>query len=502
MQFVSRRMGAGLSCLFLLTVPLFLAFPADAQPYTVLHAFSGSDGQGPLAGLVQGSDGNFYGTTQQGGTTNYGTVFNITPGGTLTTLHFFSTLGSDGRNIRAGLVQGTDGNFYGTTQQGGTSGHGTVFRITPSGTLTTLYSFAVSDGASPYAGLVQGTDGNFYGTTDAGGTGGYGTVFKITPSGTLTTLHSFPAFVGDGLYPDAALVQGSDGNFYGTTNGGGASGSGTVFKITAGGTLTTLYSFAWPDGQSPAAALIQGSDGNFYGTTYSGGAICSCGTVFKITPAGTLTTLHSFAGSDGYSPAAALIQGTDGNFYGTTYYGGASSYGTVFKITPAGALTTLYSFAGSDGANPYAGLVQGTDGNFYGTTYLGGPLGFGVVFRLTPGFYTVAPCRQLDTRSGSPISPGGTLAVALTGAPCGIPSGATSVSANAVVTQETAMGHLTIYPADKTQPLASTINFNAEQTRANNAILPLSSDGTGSVNVVNGSGGTTHVIIDVNGYFQ
>src|SRR5450759_4522754 len=183
MQFVSRRMGAGLSCLFLLTVPLFFALPADAQPYTVLHAFAGSDGQLPFAGLMQAGDGNFYGTTYQGGTGDAGTVFKITPAGALTTLHSF--VGSDGSAPYAGLVQGTDGNFYGTTHSGGTSALGTVFKITPGGTLTTLHSFAVSEGQfpyaegeGPYAGLVQGSDGNFYGTAVSGGTSGNGTVFK------------------------------------------------------------------------------------------------------------------------------------------------------------------------------------------------------------------------------------------------------------------------------------------------------------------------------------
>ena len=377
MQFVSRRMGVGLFCLFLLTVPLFLALPADAQQYTVLHAFAESDGQDPLAGLVQGSDGNFYGTTDAGGTGGNGTVFKITPAGALTTLHSFS--GSDGRNPPATLVQGTDGNFYGTTNQGGAMGAGTVFKITPAGALTTLYPFAGSDGSHPYAGLVQGTDGNFYGTTNQGGTGDYGTVFKITPAGTLTTLYSFPG--SDGGYPQDTLVQGSDGNFYGTAKQGGTGNYGTVFKITPSGTLTTLHSFAGSDGQNPLAGLVQGSDGNFYGTTNQGGT-GDYGTVFKITPAGTLTTLYSFSGSDGEWPSAALVQGTDGNFYGTTGQGGASGDGTVFKITLGGTLTTLYSFAGNDGKDPYAALVQGSDGNFYGTTAYGGPLGGGVVFRL------------------------------------------------------------------------------------------------------------------------
>src|ERR1017187_9734505 len=262
----------------------------------------------------------------------------------------------------------------------------------PAQTLTTLHAFAgyPTDGASPYAGLVQATDGNFYGTTYAGGTsgncqGGCGTVFRITPAGTLTTLHSFDWY--DGASPTGALVQAPDGNFYGTTLGGGSnngcslgSGScGTVFKITPGGTLTTLYSFCaqhgCADGGNPYAGLVQASDGNFYGTTFGRG-VNGYGTVFKITPAGALTPLYSFCSqmncADGEYPQAGLVQATDGNFYGTTPEGGGGVYhqgGTVFKITSSGTLTTLYNFcslpACADGADSLAALLQGTDGNFY-----------------------------------------------------------------------------------------------------------------------------------------
>ncbi len=360
---------------------LALAIASPAQTLTTLYNFAGPDGASPDAVLVQGSDGNFYGTTPNGGTIGFGTVFQITPFGTLTTLYSF-TDGTDGANPEAGLVQGSDGNFYGTSSAGGIS-FGSVFRITPSGTLTTLYRFpGGSDGENPYAGLLQGSDGNFYGTTRSGGTGSYGTVFKITRSGTLTTLYSFTGGTG-GYYTVAGLVQGSDGNFYGTTLYGGTGGGGTVFQITPSGTLTTLYSFTGgTGGYYPSAGLVQGSDGNFYGTTLRGGTGNS-GTVFQITPSGVLTTLYSFAGgTDGAHPNAGLVHGTDDNFYGTTSEGGTTGYGTVFQITPSGSLTTLYTFSGTDGANPYAGLVQGSDGNFYGTTTNRGTGSFGTVFKL------------------------------------------------------------------------------------------------------------------------
>ena len=185
----------------------------------------------------------------------------------LTTLASFS--GSNGANPQASLVRGTDGNFYGTTYEGGTNDFGTVFKITPSGTLTSLHSFqgSPSDGGTPQARLVQGADGNFYGTTDSGGNSFVGTVFKITPGGTVTILHSFNG--ADGAFPESELLRASDGNFYGTTSQVGSNGVGTVFKITPGGTLSTLNSFA-QGGSSPYGGLIQASDGNFYGTTYAG----------------------------------------------------------------------------------------------------------------------------------------------------------------------------------------------------------------------------------------
>ena len=351
------------------------------------------DGYYPYAKLLQATDGSFYGATANGGASLYaGTAFKITPSGTLTTLYSFCKQSrcADGYRPFASLVQVTDGNSYGTTVFGGgngcSGGCGTVFKMTPSGTLTTLYSFCsqsgCTDGSWPGDNLVQATDGNLYGTTSAGGRGNYGTVFKVTSGGTLTTIHSFDGT--DGAYPTTAgVVQATDGNFYGTTLYGGANAVGTVFKVAPSGTLTTLHSFCsqsgCADGYWPYAGLLQATDGNFYGTTHLGGAYGG-GTVFKITPGGTLTTLYSFCSqsecTDGQEPFAGLIQATDGNFYGTTQLGGAQGDGTAFEITPGGTLTTLYSFCSqsecTDGQEPFAGLVQATNGNFYGTTVFGG----------------------------------------------------------------------------------------------------------------------------------
>jgi uncharacterized repeat protein (TIGR03803 family) len=365
------------------------------------------DGRNPSAGLVQGSDGNFYGTTAQVGTNGAGTVFKISPTGALTSLYSF-TGGNDGGWPSAALVQGSDGNFYGTTDSGSfIQGPGTVFKISPTGALTSLYSFTGgNDCAYPCAALVQGSDGYFYGTTPVSGyrrgRGAYyvgaGTVFKISPNGAYTSLYSFTGG-NDGGSPNG-LVQGSDGNLYGTTQYGGTNDYGTVFKISPNGALTTLRRFVGNDGANPSAGLVQGSDGYLYGTTggttYDISSPFLYGSVFKISTNGVLTSLHSFTGgNDGGWPVAALVQGSDGDFYGTTTSGGnipSGTYGegTVFKISPTGALTTLYSFTGlNDGWGPYA-LVRSSDGNFYGRTWGDRTSGSdGTVFKIsTSGAYT------------------------------------------------------------------------------------------------------------------
>jgi len=417
------------------------ATASPAQVLTTLHSFTGypNDGAGLDSALARGSDGNFYGTTGGGGEScgpsGCGTVFKITPGGTETTLYSFCPAYpnpcTDGVDPYGALVQGRDGNFYGTTSSGGTGADdaGTVFKITPSGTLTTLYSFCsqpnCADGRYPSGGVVLATDGNFYGVTGGGGSNnctddGCGIIYKITPSGTRTTIYSFCSQNNncpDGYNP-GGLILASDGNFYGTTGHGGASGNGcggygcgTIFKMTPSGTLTTLYSFCplggcrleAPDGQFPNGKLLQASDGNFYGATSSGGAnqvgFCTefgCGTLFKITPGGTLTTLYSFCAQtncvDGWNPSAPPVQGTDRNFYGVTYAGGTSAYcdygcGTIFKITAGGTLTTLYSFCTrsgcADGLLPDAALVPAPNGIFYGSTGGDANNSYGTVFRLT-----------------------------------------------------------------------------------------------------------------------
>ncbi|HZT43555.1 MAG TPA: choice-of-anchor tandem repeat GloVer-containing protein, partial [Chthonomonadaceae bacterium] len=369
---------------------------APSGAYTLLHTFSGPDGSSPVAALIQGSDGNFYSTTEFGGANNTGTIFKMTPTGALTTLYSFSAYNNakntDGASPIAPLIQGSDGSFYGVAYGGGTYGGGTFFKITSAGALTTLYSFYFPVAGGPAGGLVQGSDGNFYGTTRFVATNFTGTVFKITPTGAFTLLHTFSG--ADGTQPEAALVQGPDGNFYGATTEGGAANAGTVFQITPSGTLTTLHVFDGVDGVSPQGNLILGPDGNFYSTTTWGGwdygaayGGAGAGTVYKISAAGAFASLYSFSigiNAEGANPSGKLIQGSDGDFYGVTQIGGDLGFGVLFKIRPGGTLTTLHAFDGADGNDPNAALVQGSDGNFYGTTGAGGANGQGTIFRISP----------------------------------------------------------------------------------------------------------------------
>ena len=410
---------------------------------STVHSFNHStEGANPWAPLLQGSDGNFYGTTNEGGdlscwgstpNSGCGTVFVMDDSGKTSTLHSF-TGSPDGAFPVAGLLQADDNSLYGTTLYGGANlnscdltdtstpfGCGTIFKIGPSGTLTTLYSFSsfsALEGVGPEAALIQATDHKLYGNTVVGGgtacqgflgsttATGCGSIFNLDTSGSLSALHPFTG--PEGAYPASALIQATDSNFYGVTGGGGSQacnsyatpGCGVVFKMTSDGVVTPLHAFAVQDGAFPNGALVQAADGDLYGTTVFGGSLsCTggaqwqgCGVIFKIDLAGNLTVLHSFSGPDGAYPNAALLQASDGNFYGTTQGGGDSACtgrygpgcGTVFKMDPAGNITVLYSFAGgTDGFWPEASLIQATDGNLYGTAVYGGANDDGVVFTLS-----------------------------------------------------------------------------------------------------------------------
>jgi uncharacterized repeat protein (TIGR03803 family) len=360
--------------------------------------------------LIQGPDGALFGATEVGGTNGLGTIFKARLDGTETVLVSFNNL--NGSHPRSGLVLGRDGSFYGTTALGGDlslnnhAGFGTIFKVTPEGTLTTLVKFNNSNGAMPAGVLVQDDAGNFVGTAQGvnvkafGGTN-HGTIFKMTPAGALTTLARFNN--SNGAYPQAGLLLARDGNFYGTTEQG-AAGYGTVFKMTPAGFVTTLVSFDGNNGSSPEAGLIQGSEGDLYGTTAEGGAFGG-GTVFKVSLAGAVTILYSFdippnqylAGSWG-----PLLQGLNGNFYGMTH--GGNDHGTIFGMTSDGAITTLVTFDDTNGSHPEAGLLQGADGKLYGATYAGGANGMGTLFRLVLPPPGLAPLQILQSGDAMVIS--------------------------------------------------------------------------------------------------
>jgi uncharacterized repeat protein (TIGR03803 family) len=362
----------------------------ETSTEATLYAFSGgADGRYPDSGLTAGPDGNFYGTTTYGGTNNLGTVYKLTPAGAHTVLYSFTGGAGDGQYPASGLELGNDGAFYATTTAGGAFGLGTFIKITLDGIETMLYSFGQDgSGASPQ-GLILLDDGNFYGTTTDGGANNLGTVYKITPAGVQTVLYSF-ATTPDGQSPVAGLSNSNDDFLYGVTNNGGTDNFGTIFRIAPDGTgYATLHSFAGgaSDGAYPGTKLRKVPDGTLYGSTGGGGAD-GLGTIFKYDPmTGVASVLHTFAGApnDGGNPSSRLRVGTDGNLYGVTFNGGYFDSGTFFRITPAGELTVLHSFAGgSDGQSPNSSLLVTSGGDFYGTTITGGLTGNGTIYKISP----------------------------------------------------------------------------------------------------------------------
>lgn len=392
-----------------LALACFAALTAFPQDFNLLVSFDNHNGAKPNIGLIQGLDGNYYGTTEGGngftGGWGYGTIYQLTPGGTVTNLHRFTPADPHGAVPLAGLAQDINGDFYGTTCASycdGVTGYGTIFRMAPNGRITTLHAFDPTDGAVPNSLLVRGIDGSFYGTTSEGGADNAGTIFRITPDGTFSSLYSFTG-ASDGGGPEG-LTLGPDGDFYGTTYYGGASAeAGTVFKIAPGGEFTSLYHFNKTSGTGTYSALTLGRDGDLYGMTYIGGQ-GGFGTIFKITPRGALTILHSFNGSNGSFPVGALVAGSDGNLYGTTLEG-AIGYGNIFRITPGGVFTSLFTFSepNQQGDQPHGGMLQGTDGDFYGTTWYGGVDNMGVVFRLSAGIKPFVKALPHLARAGDPV---------------------------------------------------------------------------------------------------
>jgi uncharacterized repeat protein (TIGR03803 family) len=371
------------------------AFSVRAQVFENLYDFTGgTDGGGPQGALIQATDGSLYGTASYGGKWGVGSVFKITPEGALTPVASFD--GTNGSTPYGALLQASDGNFYGTTTYGGGSyDHGTVFRMTPAGSLTAIGTFVTGGGA--LGDLVEGPEGFFYGVRTGGGFDP-GAIFRISTNG-------WPAWFGDqagnihmfggpeGAYPSGGLLLARDGNFYGVTAGD----PGTMYKLTRDGSIALVSRFSGGPGNAtwPIGKLVQADDGSFYGA--AGGGFH--GTVFKVTPEGTLTTFDRFNGYNGSDPIGSLVQANDGYLYGEAYDGGDyPNHGTVFSValgcgctdhtwTDCGNLSLLFELGvQNSGLYPYAGLVQGGDGNLYGTTAFGGAYGSGNIFRIVmPG---------------------------------------------------------------------------------------------------------------------
>jgi uncharacterized repeat protein (TIGR03803 family) len=389
--------------LFLMPVMVALAVRSQAQTYTTLANFDGNDGTAPLYGsLVQAANGNFYGTTYNGGRNGYGVLFEVSPSGALTTIYDFCSQQNcaDGASPWSSPILASDGNLYGTANLGGNpSGNsGTIFKMSLGGRIKTLYSFCYTpqrclDGQNP-TGLVQATNGVFYGTTGFGGQFNAGTLFAINSVGKFKVLYTFCSnHCADGQNPQSPPIQASNGKLYGTTYNGGSTGSGVVYEITPEGAYRVLYNFCSQigciDGGYPFSALVEDAAGNLYGTTVFGGNFGS-GTVFKITPTNQFLILHSFDNTVGENPEAALIVANNGNLYGTTGSSSTGIGGNVFEITPDGVYSSLHAFCNSNsscsaGYLPNGAMLQATDGNLYGTTNAGGTFGDGTVFSLSIG---------------------------------------------------------------------------------------------------------------------
>lgn len=373
---------------FSVAVLFACSITASAQTFTLLHAFSGTtDGATPQASLILDSAGNLYGTTGNGGTASSGIVFKLDPAGNETILYTFSG-GTDGQYPVSGLLRDKSGNLYGTTYDGGTGFNlaGTVFKLTPSGKETVLYNFqGQADGGNPESALIVDAAGNLYGSTEGEGAFGFGTIYKLDPSHHETVLYSFHGEKSGSNPSRGSLIRDSAGNFYGTAGLAGYHQNGVVFRVFDGAEVALHVFTGGADGGVPYWSLIRDSEGNLYGTTAGGGTSLS-GTVFKMDRSGNETVLYSFSGgADGQFALGGVVRDSEGNLYGTTNSGGAFGFGTVYKLDTAGNESVLYSFTGgSDGANPQASLIFDAGGNLYGTATAGGAGGNGTVFKITP----------------------------------------------------------------------------------------------------------------------
>jgi uncharacterized repeat protein (TIGR03803 family) len=382
---------------------------ASAQTVSTVYNFAGGTKSGAnpwYVTLVQGSNGALYGTTYDGGSKGMGTIFSVTTSGTFTLLHSFVGGDSDGANPTGGLTLGSNGDFYGTTQQGGSLSQGVVFQMTPTGTVTILHSFDSStDGAFPWGPPILASNGNLYGTT-AGSKNDNGLVYQITTSGTFTTISDLTSTYGTS--PIASPVQGVDGYLYIPVSEGGTDFCGTVLQMTTAGVVNNSFDFPCDaGGATPLGPLVQNANGDFYSTTQDGGTYGQ-GTIYQITTGLVETVLHSFGGmlTDGEYPAAGLLLATDGNYYGAAAEGGAWDDGTLFNINTSGTYTQLYSFNNSANLmqmSPLSPPVQDTNGMLYGVTEFGGTANVGTVYSLNMGLAAFVNSPLFAGKEGSSV---------------------------------------------------------------------------------------------------
>ena len=371
---------------------------ASSGVLTTLASFNSTNGANPYTGMVEDSSGDLFGTTNSGGSSRDGTVFEIAAGsGAVSTLASFN--GTNGAEPYGNLIIDSSGDLLGATYLGGSSGDGTVFEITAgSGVITTLASFNGTNGANPGGGVVEDGSGDLFGTAENGGSSGCGTVFEIAAgSGKITTLASFNGTTNGGI-PESGLVEDNNGDLFGTTIHGGASGYGTVFEVAAGsGAITTRASFNGLNGDGPSGSLVEDSGGNLYGTTAFGGS-SGDGNVFKVAAGtGAITTLASFNGTNGINPFSGVVEDSSGNLFGATHGGGPHGDGTVFEIIAgSGVATTLASFNGTNGSLAFGSLIIDGGGNLFGTTYSGGSSNAGTAFKLAAGSGTITTLASFD----------------------------------------------------------------------------------------------------------
>ena len=391
----------------LLFALLFAAGPAVySQTYTLLYSFGSKNGDANYPAspgmLAQSRGGRLFSTAGDGNSGNTGKVISLTTSGVEQILRNFPAA----KEVTSGLTLATDGQFYGATTDGGDYGFGSIFKITQDGVFTRLYSFhGGADGSHPVGPPIESLAGQFYGSANGGGSAGMGTIYKITKYGEFTLLHTFTG--ADGSGPTGPLTQGTDYFFYGTATGGGVNGDGTIFRVDRDGVFNLLHSFDGTHGQLPTVGLIQANDGDFYGVTPFGGTN-SLGVVFKMDSGYSVTVLHNFDGTtDGYGPWAPLLQATDGNLYGTANGGGPfNDGGVLFRISTAGGFSVLHNFTGGSsgtGWRPLSALMQHTNGLLYGMTKAGGERNQGAFYSLNVGLKPFVSYLPTYGRAGAPV---------------------------------------------------------------------------------------------------